>query len=124
MPQVIPGAVAAMRRELDAVTDERAAVQPLQEPFHHASRAEFQRIEPREFLGLEPAGAGRSAAGFLGEKASLAQLRVLRDSGDDLAFDPGVWSEMAEMGWAGIVARGRLPEMMAVTGPSSAVSAE
>jgi acyl-CoA dehydrogenase len=43
-----------------------------------------------------------SAAGFLGEKASLPQLRALRDAGDELAFDPAVWGEMAEMGWAGI----------------------
>lgn len=43
-----------------------------------------------------------SAAGFLGEKASLPQLRALRDAGDELAFDPAIWREMADMGWAGI----------------------
>lgn len=43
-----------------------------------------------------------SAAGFLGEKASVAQLRTLRDSGDALRFDPAVWREMIDMGWAGI----------------------
>ena len=43
-----------------------------------------------------------SAAGFLAEKASVAQLRALRDAGDETAFDPAVWQEMAEMGWAGI----------------------
>jgi alkylation response protein AidB-like acyl-CoA dehydrogenase len=43
-----------------------------------------------------------SAAGFLAEKASVRQLRALRDTGDELAFDPKVWREMAEMGWAGI----------------------
>jgi len=43
-----------------------------------------------------------SAAGFLAEKASVAQLRQLRDAGDELAFEPSVWAEMAEMGWAGI----------------------
>lgn len=43
-----------------------------------------------------------TAAGFLAEKASLAQLRRLRDGADDLAFEPSVWAEMAAMGWAGI----------------------
>ena len=43
-----------------------------------------------------------AAAGFLAEKASLAQLRRLRDCADDLAFEPSVWAEMAAMGWAGI----------------------
>jgi alkylation response protein AidB-like acyl-CoA dehydrogenase len=44
-----------------------------------------------------------AAAGFpRGEGRSPAQLRALRDSGDELAFDPGVWREMVEMGWAGI----------------------
>ena len=43
-----------------------------------------------------------AAAGFLAEKASLAQLRRLRDCGDELAFEPSVWAEMAAMGWAGI----------------------
>lgn len=43
-----------------------------------------------------------AAAGFLAEKASVAQLRALRDSGDETGYDPAVWREMAEMGWAGI----------------------
>ncbi|WP_439100822.1 acyl-CoA dehydrogenase family protein [Congregibacter sp.] len=43
-----------------------------------------------------------SAAGFLASKASVAQLRKLRDSGDELSFDPAVWKEMVDMGWAGI----------------------
>lgn len=43
-----------------------------------------------------------SAAGFLSEKAGVAQLRELRDAGSETAFDDGVWKEMAEMGWAGI----------------------
>jgi acyl-CoA dehydrogenase len=43
-----------------------------------------------------------SAAGFLAGKAGPAQLRALRDAGDELAYDPAVWREMAEMGWAGI----------------------
>ncbi|MBK6511870.1 MAG: acyl-CoA dehydrogenase family protein [Haliea sp.] len=43
-----------------------------------------------------------SAAGFLAQKASVAQLRALRDSGDERGFSAAVWQDMAEMGWAGI----------------------
>ncbi len=43
-----------------------------------------------------------AAAGFLAEKATVAHLRALRDSGDENGFDADVWREMAEMGWAGI----------------------
>jgi acyl-CoA dehydrogenase len=43
-----------------------------------------------------------SAAGFLAQKASVAQLRALRDSGDERGFSAAVWQEIAEMGWAGI----------------------
>ena len=43
-----------------------------------------------------------AAAGFLAEKASLDQLRTLRDSGDEKGFAADVWQEMADMGWAGI----------------------
>mgnify|MGYP005814701863 CR=1 FL=1 len=43
-----------------------------------------------------------SAAGFLAEKASVAQLRALRDSNDERGFSDDVWREMAQMGWAGI----------------------
>ncbi|WP_439106824.1 acyl-CoA dehydrogenase family protein [Congregibacter sp.] len=43
-----------------------------------------------------------SAAGFLASKATVAHLRDLRDSGDELGFDPAVWQEMVDMGWAGI----------------------
>lgn len=43
-----------------------------------------------------------SAAGFLKEKASVSHLRKLRDNGDALAFEPAVWQEMVDMGWAGI----------------------
>jgi acyl-CoA dehydrogenase len=41
-----------------------------------------------------------AAAGFLAEKASVANQRELRDNGQDFSAD--VWREMAEMGWAGI----------------------
>lgn len=43
-----------------------------------------------------------AAAGFLAEKASVAQLRELRDSGNEDGFSRDVWAEMANMGWAGI----------------------
>lgn len=43
-----------------------------------------------------------SAAGFLAEKASVEQLRTLRDAGDETAHDSAIWAEMVEMGWAGI----------------------
>jgi len=43
-----------------------------------------------------------AAAGFLAEKATVAHLRELRDSGSETGFTPEVWAEMAQMGWAGI----------------------
>ena len=43
-----------------------------------------------------------SAAGFLAEKASVSQLRELRDSENELGYDKQVWQEMVDMGWAGI----------------------
>ena len=43
-----------------------------------------------------------SAAGFLAEKATVANLRELRDSGNERGFSDEVWNEMAQMGWAGI----------------------
>jgi alkylation response protein AidB-like acyl-CoA dehydrogenase len=43
-----------------------------------------------------------SAAGFLAQKATVAHLRALRDSGCERGFSDGVWKEMAQMGWAGI----------------------
>ena len=43
-----------------------------------------------------------AAAGFLGEKATLSDLRRLRDERSETGFDDAIWKEMAEMGWAGI----------------------
>jgi acyl-CoA dehydrogenase len=43
-----------------------------------------------------------SAAGFLAEKAGVAQLRRLRDSASPRGFDDAVWRDMVQMGWAGI----------------------
>lgn len=43
-----------------------------------------------------------AASGFLSERASTAQLRALRDSDDPKAYEPGVWTDMVDMGWASI----------------------
>ena len=43
-----------------------------------------------------------AAAGFLGDRATVAHLRALRDREDETGFDPATWREMAGMGWAGI----------------------
>ncbi|MFV0278735.1 MAG: acyl-CoA dehydrogenase family protein, partial [Parahaliea sp.] len=43
-----------------------------------------------------------AAAGFLTEKAGVAQLRALRDSASEAGYDLAVWREMVDMGWAGI----------------------
>jgi alkylation response protein AidB-like acyl-CoA dehydrogenase len=43
-----------------------------------------------------------AAAGYLAEKATVANLRALRDSGSERGFSDDVWSEMAQMGWAGV----------------------
>ncbi|MBN7798628.1 acyl-CoA dehydrogenase family protein [Parahaliea mediterranea] len=43
-----------------------------------------------------------SAAGFLAQKAGVPQLRALRDGNSAEGFDPAVWREMVDMGWAGI----------------------
>ncbi|MEE4145592.1 MAG: acyl-CoA dehydrogenase family protein [Halieaceae bacterium] len=53
-------------------------------------------------LNEEQAMLKEAAAGFLAEKAGVAQLRELRDSGSEQGFSSGVWQEMAQMGWAGI----------------------
>ncbi len=44
-----------------------------------------------------------SARGFLDEKAPVSALRKLRDESNADGFDRGLWKEMAEMGWAGIL---------------------
>lgn len=43
-----------------------------------------------------------AAAGFLAEKASVAELRRLRDEQDADGYSRQLWQEMAEMGWPGI----------------------
>ncbi len=43
-----------------------------------------------------------SAAGLLADRAGVAQLRALRDAGDELGFSREVWQDIAAMGWPGI----------------------
>ncbi len=45
----------------------------------------------------------QSARGFLDGKAPVSALRKLRDDNNEDGFDRGLWKEMAEMGWAGIL---------------------
>ena len=42
-----------------------------------------------------------AARGFLDENVPVSALRANRDAGR--AFDPGLWAEMAQMGWAGVL---------------------
>ncbi|KPP86418.1 MAG: acyl-CoA dehydrogenase [Rhodobacteraceae bacterium HLUCCO07] len=42
-----------------------------------------------------------AARGFLDENAPVSAFRANRDAGR--AFDPGLWREMAQMGWAGVL---------------------
>ena len=44
----------------------------------------------------------QAAAGFLAEKAPVAELRRLRDTRDETGYSGHLWKEMADMGWAGI----------------------
>jgi len=43
------------------------------------------------------------AEGFFADKAPAKQLRELRDNRDETGFDRGLWAEMAEMGFAGVL---------------------
>jgi len=44
-----------------------------------------------------------AARSWVQEKSPVSRLRALRDQGAPLGFDPAAYSEMAEMGWAGVV---------------------
>lgn len=44
-----------------------------------------------------------SAEGFLAEKAPVSQLRKLRDDADETGFSKELWTEMSEMGFAGLL---------------------
>lgn len=53
-----------------------------------------------------------TAREFVQEKAPIAHLRALRDSGDEVGFSRELWKEMAELGWTGIT----LPESFGGSG--------
>jgi alkylation response protein AidB-like acyl-CoA dehydrogenase len=44
-----------------------------------------------------------SARDFLTERAPVAHLRELRDSGEEAGFSRSLWAEMAELGWAAML---------------------
>ena len=44
-----------------------------------------------------------TAESFLREKAPVAALRKLRDEGSEEGFDPALWTELGEMGFAGVL---------------------
>ena len=52
------------------------------------------------------------AKSWVQEKSPVTAFRKLRDSGNPDGFDRGVWKEMADMGWAGIL----IPENYGGTG--------
>ncbi|MBX2875525.1 MAG: acyl-CoA dehydrogenase family protein [Saprospiraceae bacterium] len=43
-----------------------------------------------------------SAKEFLTQKAPVSALRFLRDTKDSVGYDPSLWTEMVEMGWAAL----------------------
>ncbi|MGF1463427.1 MAG: acyl-CoA dehydrogenase family protein [Maricaulaceae bacterium] len=45
-----------------------------------------------------------TARGFLAERAPISALRKLRDDRDATGFSRALWTEMAEMGWTGVLA--------------------
>ena len=47
-----------------------------------------------------------TAREFLSKQAPVSALRKLRDDRDPLGYDPGLWQQMTELGWASII----LPE--------------
>ena len=49
-----------------------------------------------------------SAKEFLAENAPVEALRKLRDSKDPKGYDPALWSQMAELGFAGIAGIGKV----------------
>ncbi len=44
-----------------------------------------------------------SAQGFLAEFAPVSELRKLRDEGSETGYNPDLWRQMVEMGWAAIL---------------------
>ncbi|HQT52149.1 MAG TPA: acyl-CoA dehydrogenase family protein, partial [Phenylobacterium sp.] len=44
-----------------------------------------------------------AAKSWTQEKSPVTAFRKMRDSGVDVGYDAAAWSEMAEMGWAGVI---------------------
>ena len=44
-----------------------------------------------------------AAQSWTQEKSPVTAFRKMRDSGVDIGFDASAWTEMAEMGWAGVI---------------------
>jgi alkylation response protein AidB-like acyl-CoA dehydrogenase len=44
-----------------------------------------------------------TARDFVAKNSSLRRIRALRDSRDPLGFSPELWTEMAKLGWLGII---------------------
>src|SRR5215469_1779032 len=53
-----------------------------------------------------------SAKSWVAEKSPVTAFRKMRDAGNADGFDRGVWREMCEMGWAGIL----MPEELGGSG--------
>jgi len=55
------------------------------------------------FLNDEQTMLRDSAKGWVQENAPVSSFRRLRDSGSPIGYDPQVWHEMGQMGWAGVI---------------------
>jgi alkylation response protein AidB-like acyl-CoA dehydrogenase len=44
-----------------------------------------------------------AAREWTAEKSPVTALRKVRDSGEPLGYNPALWAEMGEMGWAGVI---------------------
>jgi alkylation response protein AidB-like acyl-CoA dehydrogenase len=44
-----------------------------------------------------------AAKGWTSDASPVTKLRTLRDGGSHQPFDPAVWAEMGQMGWAGVI---------------------
>ncbi len=54
-------------------------------------------------LAEEEAILAEHAASFLAERSPVAEQRRLRDTADATGFDRTLWSDMADLGWAGML---------------------
>ena len=54
-------------------------------------------------LTEEQGALKRAARKFAQQKTPVTEMRRLRDSKDETGFDRGLWKEMADLGWAGIL---------------------